>query len=287
MSRRKQNIRSTFVFHQEYTRLKNIAMSVFEWEGLPETCNARFLEKCLYENGRAVFVDDPVMGFLNLRVNPTDTMNVYEEPTGYWAYSVNYDSKHFDREHCVYIRNNYAEHATDEMMLMFAERLAKIQIAIDININAQKTPLLIRTDDKTKLSMNAVYNQYDGDKPVIVVDKSMSDKPIEVLRTDAPFIADKLREEKRAVWNEALEFLGLNTNPSDKKKERLITSEVSANDEQIDIQFETMLLCRQEACDKINELFGLNVSVKKRIEEEEDELWQSTLLNSEPSLSQE
>ena len=280
MAKRKMNIRSTFVFHQEYTRLKNIAMSVFEWDGLPETCNARFLEKCLYENGRAVFVDDPVMGFLNLRVNPTDTMNVYEEPTGYWAYSVNYDSKHFDRDKCVYIRNNYAEHSTDEMMLMFAERLAKIQIAIDININAQKTPLLIRTDDKTKLSMNTVYNQYDGDKPVIVVDKSMSDKPIEVLRTDAPFIADKLREEKRAVWNEALEFLGLNTNPSDKKKERLIISEVSANDEQIDIQCETMLLCRQEACDKINELFGLNVTVKKRIEQEE-ELWQSTQSNSE------
>lgn len=286
MAKRKMNIRSTFVFHQEYTRLKNIAMSVFEWDGLPETCNARFLEKCLYENGRAVFVDDPVMGFLNLRVNPTDTMNVYEEPTGYWAYSVNYDSKHFDRDKCVYIRNNYAEHSTDEMMLMFAERLAKIQIAIDININAQKTPLLIRTDDKTKLSMNTVYNQYDGDKPVIVVDKSMSDKPIEVLRTDAPFIADKLREEKRAVWNEALEFLGLNTNPSDKKKERLITSEVSANDEQIDIQCETMLLCRQEACDKINELFGLNVTVKKRIEQEDEELWQSTQSNSEQLSNQ-
>ena len=65
-----------------------------------------------------------------------------------------------------------------------------------------------------------------------------------------------------------LEFLGVNTNPSDKKKERLIVSEVSSNNEQIDIQSACMLLTRQEACRQINEKFGLNVSVKKRIQQE-------------------
>ena len=69
------------------------------------------------------------------------------------------------------------------------------------------------------------------------------------------------------MWNECLEFLGFNTNPADKKKERLIVSEVDSNNEQIDIQAATMLLCREMACEAINKMFGLNVSVKRRVEE--------------------
>lgn len=265
---RKTDIKRTFVYHDYYSRLKAIALSLYVWEGLPETCNARFLEECLFNNGCAVFVNDPDMSFLNLKATPSSTLNVYNEPTMYKAFSIGYD-KDFPASECVYIRNNYLDKSTDTTIMIFAERLAKIQLAMDVNINSQKTPLLIRCEEKTKTSLKAIYNQYEGDEPVIFGTKSLQDKPIEAIRTDAPFIADKLREEKRAVWNEVLEFLGLNTNPSDKKKERLVTNEVEANNEQIEIQGSTMLLCRQEACEKINKMFGLNVSVKMRVDEKE------------------
>lgn len=275
-----KNIRNTHIFHEYYSNLKNIALSVFEWENLPDTCNARFLEKVLFENGRAIFVKDDKMSFLNLRCNPVDVYNVYEQPTGYTAYSLNYD-KNYSADECVFIRNNYLEKSTDFTIMMYAERLANIQLTIDVNINAQKTPILIRCDKQAKLSLDTIYNQYEDNKPKIFIDKSLHEKPLEILKTDAPYLADKLREEKRAVWNECLEFLGLNTNPSDKKKERLIISEVNANDEQIQIQAETMLLCRKQACEEINEKYGLNVSVKKRVESEVEEEWLNTQSNSE------
>lgn len=261
---KKPNIRNTFMFHDYYARLKSIALSVFEWEGLPETCSARFLEDCLFHYGAAVFVEDPDMSFLTLKVTCANTLNVYNEPLAYTAFSTGYH-RIFDRNECVYIRNNYIEKSTDSTILIFAEKLAEIDVSATVNIKAQKTPVLVRCDEKTRTSLEAVYNQYEGNRPVVWGTKSLMDKPLEVLKTDAPFVADKLREEKRAVWNEALEFLGLNTNPSDKKKERLIVNEVDANNEQIDIQAETMLLTRQEACEEINKLFGLNVSVKRRV----------------------
>ena len=264
---RKSNIRNTFMFHDYYSRLKAIALSVFEWEGLPETCNARFLEECLYEHGQAVFVEDPDMSFLNLKVTPADTLNVYNEPVRYTAFATGYH-REFAADDCVFIRNNYLCKSTESSILLFAEKLAEIDVATTVNIKAQKTPVLIRCDEKTRMSLQAVYNQYDGNSQVIFGTKSLSEKPLEVLKTDAPFVADRLREEKRAVWNEALEFLGLNTNPSDKKKERLIVTEVNANNEQIDIQSETMLLTRQQACKAINERYGLNVTVKRRVHEE-------------------
>lgn len=263
---RKQNIRNTIMFHDYYARLKAIACSVFEWEGLPETCSARFLEDCLFHYGNAVFINDPDMSFLTLKVVPSDTLNVYNEPLSYTAFSTGY-SKQFSSEDCVYIRNNYLDKSTESTILIFAEKLADIDVSTTVNIRAQKTPVLIRCDEKTKMSLQAVYNQFDGNNQIIFGTKSLSEKPLEVLKTEAPFVADKLREEKRAVWNEALEFLGLNTNPSDKKKERLIVNEVNANNEQIDIQAETMLLTRKQACEEINAKYGLNVSVKRRVQE--------------------
>lgn len=259
-------LKNNLVFQDFYSRLKMISLSIFKWENLPDTCNARFLEDCLFKYGKAVFVNDSAMGFLNLKVTPADTLNVYNEPLAYTAYSVNYN-KIYDRDDCVIIRNNPLEKSTDSTMMLFAERLTKIERSLEVNINAQKTPVLIRCDDKTKHSLEAVYQQYEGNSPVIYASKSLTDKPLEVLNTSAPFVSDKLREEKRSVWNEALEFLGINTNPSDKKKERLISVEVEANNEQIDIQALTMLSMRQQACDEINEKYGLDVTVSLRVEE--------------------
>ena len=264
---RVNEIRNTLVFHDYYSRLKNIALSVFEWKNLPETCNARFLENTLFEYGQAVFVEDSLMSFLTLKVTPADRLNVYNEPIGYTAYSTGYN-KMYSADDCVVIRNNPLNKSTDSTIMLFAEKLATIDLAMTVNIKAQKTPILIRCDEKTRRTLLEVYRQYDGNNPVIMGLKGLQDNPLDAIVTGAPFVADKLREEKCAVWNEALEFLGLNTNPSDKKRERLIVSEVDANNEQIDIQVETMLAARREACEQINEKYGLNISVEKRVKEE-------------------
>ena len=260
---KKINIRATQYYHEYYSRLKNIALSTYEWE-LPETCNQRFLEKTLFGLGVACFVDDPTMSYLNMKVTPSDTLNPYEEPIGYRAYSLGYE-QYYNEDQIVIVRNNRMMKSTDSSIMLYAEQLAMLEMTRIVNLNAQKTPLLIRCDPKTEQSLRALYDQFQGDKPAIFSTKSMTEKPIEVLITGAPFLVDKFREEKRAVWNEALEFLGYNTNPSDKKKERLITNEVDANNEQIDIQAQTGLECRQEACDEFYKKFGVNISVKRRV----------------------
>lgn len=263
---KKFNIRASWIFHDYYSRLKNIALSVFKWDGLPETCNARFLENTLYNDGQAIFVNDDNVGFLNLKAVPASTLNVYNEPTAYTAFSTGY-SKQYSADDCVFIRNNYMCKSTDSTIILYAERLAELDMAMRVNINAQKTPVLVRCDEKTKLTLETLYNKYEGNTPVIFGHKSLAEKPLDVLRTEAPFVADKLREEKRALWNEVLEFMGINTNPADKKKERLIVSEVNSNNEQIDIQLITMLKSREQAAEEINKKYGLNVSVHISVDE--------------------
>jgi hypothetical protein len=252
-----------------YDRLKLIALALFEWEGLPETCNPRHLELTLYLYGRALFFNDSDLGFLNSKCVPSGTLNHYDEPVSYTAFSTVYN-KEYKKEECVLIRNNYLERSTDQTVILFASRLTEAERTIDTNIKAQKTPIIVRVDEKDRLTIKNLYKQYEGNEPFILGGKSLNPEGLKVLKTDAPFLADKLQKYKHEIWNEALTFFGINNANSD-KRERLVTDEVNANNEVISINAESMLLTRVEACKQINEMYGLNVNVKIREFKEEKE----------------
>jgi len=260
---------NTLTANDYYDRLRLIALSLFEWEGLPDSCNPRHLEQTLYMYGRVLFIEDSDLGFLNTKVTPSGSLNIYDEPISYTAYGVGYN-KSYDKDDCVLIRNNYLDRPTDYSVMLFASRLTEAERTIDVNIKAQKTPILIRCDEKDRLTMKNLYSQFSGNEPFIMGSKSLNLEALKVLKTDAPYIADKVQVYKREVWNEALTFFGINNANSD-KRERLITDEVNANNEVIDINAQAMLLTRLEACKAINKKYGLNVTVKMRSMQEDEE----------------
>lgn len=133
--------------------------------------------------------------------------------------------------------------------------------------------------------MKNLYSQVEDNEALILGSKDLNIEGVKVLKTDAPFIADKVMAYKHDLWNETMSFLGLN-NANVNKKERLVTDEVNANNQMIELMAETMLLTRKKACEEINKMFGLNVSVELRNDisnsydmEEGDDEWQNTQLN--------
>ena len=251
------------VFADYYKRLRLLALSLFEWENLPESMNERFLEQCLYWYGKAAIVNDENLGIINTKCTPSESLNIYGEATEYHCYSTGYDAN-FPLDDMVYVRNNLEALPTDATIQLFAQRLYEAERTIDVNIKAQKTPVIILCDEKQRLTMKNIYMKYDGNEPVIYGKKGLDIDDIKVLRTDAPFVADKLEEYKRNVWSEALSFLGIN-NVMTEKKERLLTGEVDANNQMIDLSAQTMLLTRELAAEKFNRLWpGRNISVRQR-----------------------
>jgi len=154
---------------------------------------------------------------------------------------------------------------TSPSIQLFALRLAEISRTIDININAQKTPVIILCSDKQKFTMKNVFKQWNGYEPVIFGDKNLNIDDVKALKIDAPIVFPELQIQKHAIWNECMTFLGIN-NANQDKRERLVSDEVSANDEQIESSAQVMLKARERACELINEKFGLNVSVQLRSE---------------------
>lgn len=248
---------------QYYNRLTELAISMFEWKGLPETVDPRFLEMCLFTDGYAVFFEDEALGFLALQCMIGGQLTVYRIPIERTAYATNgYQNKLTDKN-SVIIYNNYLHTNSMLDVEMFSRRLYNLDRAIDVNTNAQKTPILIQCDETQRLTMKNLYKQYDGNEPFIFASKSLDPSSLKVLQTGAPYVADKLYQLKSQIWNEALTYLGIsNTNIT--KKERMITDEVMRNMGGVIASRYSRLEMRKQACEQINAMFGLNISVEYR-----------------------
>ena len=245
-------------------RLRMLATSLFTWKNLDKyagTGASRFLEQSLYEQGRACFVKDEKLGYLALKVNPSDKLNIYMLPTKVNAWSLGYN-KEFEFDDIVYIMNNEIQKPTLASLELFAYRLYETERTIDVNLQAQKTPILIEGDTKTILTLKNVYMQYSGNTPFIFGNKQFDiSNKLNVLKTDAPYLIDKLDVHKHQIFNDALTVLGIDNANTD-KKERLIVNEVESNEQLVTYYLNCWYKTRKKACDEINEKFGLDIEIE-------------------------
>ena len=262
-------------YMQYYNRLTELALSMFEWKNLPKTVDQRFLEMCLFSDGMCVFFEDEVLGYLGLRCMIGGKLNVYQIPTDRRAYATNGYQKELSGTNSVIIFNNYLHTNSMLDVEMFSKRLYNLDRAIDVNANAQKTPVLIQCDESQRLTMKNLYKQYEGNEPFIFGSKGLDANGLKVLQTGAPYVADKLYELKTQIWNEALTYLGI-SNINVVKKERMITDEIARNQGGTIASRYSRLESRRQACKQINEMFNLDIWVEYRedfqdVEEQQNE----------------
>lgn len=255
--------KDTYDFYLDFFR--KIATSLFEWINLPSTMNAEYLEECLFYFGMASILKTEKYGFINTKCSSNGDINIYGLPTKLNCYSYSFQTSrniytgvpnNNEYGECILVKNNIDMLPTFVGLDIFCRRLYEADRVCDVNIKAQKTPVLLVADDTSRLMMQNLYKEYDGNSPFIFGDKKqLSPDIIRSIKTDAPFVADKIMEYKKQVLNEALTFLGIN-NIQLEKKERLITEEASSNNELINLNLQSYLMCRQKACKEFNEKYG-------------------------------
>lgn len=270
MRRRKHDIfdesmvLNNLTYRQYLNRLTELAISMFEWKNLPDTVDARYLELHLFETGCMVYFKDDVIGDLCLDCIVNGKLDVYGNPLLRKAYSgYNNYQKLLTYKDSVIIWNNYLHGNSILDVEMFARRLYNIDRIIDINANAQKTPVLVVGNEKQRLTLLNLYKEYDGNAPFIFGDKNLDINALKALSTNAPYVCDKLYQLKTQIWNEALTYLGI-SNINIQKKERLITDEVTRNQGGTIASRYSRLESRRQAVEKINDMFGTNIEVNYR-----------------------
>jgi hypothetical protein len=263
-------------YHDFLDRMATICMNMFEYENLPDSMDARYLERCLFFDGKAAMLKDSNYGYINTRAATNGYINIYGLPTSIHCYSEGevfssdravysgINDSDDENKYCVLVRNNWNDIPTAFKIQLFAERLYRTQRVIDININAQKTPILLVGSESQKLTLENLYSQYDGNKPAILGDEDLiTNESLKSINTQAPYVADKLQEYKKEIWNEFLTTIGINTIDVE-KKERLISGESNANNELINMNLQSYLVPRKKACEEFNKLYGTNIQVKLR-----------------------
>ena len=261
-------------------RFRRIALSMFEWVNLPKSMDSRYLEQCLYYMGQASLLYDKKYGFINTKCAGSGYVNIYGLPDKFNCYSYGFNSirklyvglnpilteaqkENQKNYECILVMNNWDRTPTAGSMELFAWRLYLAQRTCDVNISSQRFPIMVVGDEKQRLTLENLYSQYDGNQPFIFGNKNQLNKDtLKAIKTDSPYVADKITEYKKEIWNEALTYLGIN-NISVQKKERLTENESNENNELVNLNLQSMLAPRLEACRQFNEKYGLTGTDKE------------------------
>lgn len=273
MSRRKRRTNFTeslfdnnTTYGQYLARLTELSVSMFEWKNAPKSLDTRYLELALFTDAKGVFFKDEDLGddgYLALRCAMHGPFNVYNIPILRRAYASNGYNKELTESDSVIIWNNMLHTNSITDVKMFARRLYNLDRIIDVNANAQKTPVLVQGTENQRLTLLNVYKEWDGNQPVLFGDKNLDINCLSVLKTDAPYVADKIYQLKVQYWNEALTYLGI-SNLNVQKKERLVADEVVRAQGGTIASRYSRLESRRQACEQINEMFGLEMEVDFR-----------------------
>ena len=264
MSKNKHEIDAFKVknYRRIYDYYKMLALNMFTWENLPETMDSRYIENALYENGLCLVNDDKDLGLISVPCSYGANMNINDESTEVITSGYNYVKtvKYINNDNCVLIRNNDLAKPTRDYIANYAERMLEVEMCIRANINQQKFPWFINATEKTKKSLQLIFDKVESFEPFILATRDiMGEAPLEVLTMSTPYVADKLNAYKYELEREILSFLSLNNNFE--KKERLLTDEVNSNNDFIHTNAMLMYKVRLQACEQINKKFGLNVRV--------------------------
>ena len=255
---------NNITYMQYFNRLTELAISMFEWQNLPPTVDPRYIELHLFQNGSMVYFNDDVVGNLCLDCLPNGNFDVYGNPVNRKAYSsYNNYQRDLNEDNSVIIWNNYLRTNSITDIKLYSKRLYLLDRIIDVNASAQKTPVLVQGTEKQRLTLLNLYKEFDGNSPFIFGDKNLDLNALKCLNTGAPYVADKIYQLKTQIWNEALTYLGI-SNINIQKKERLITDEVTRTQGGTIASRYSRLQARREAVDKINAMFGTNISVDYR-----------------------
>lgn len=250
-------------FLDYFYRLEEICINMFSWENVPDTIDPRFIELTLCEYGFAVYFNEEDIGNVALTCALGGPLDIYREPIYRRAYANNGFQRELDNTNSVLIFNNYLHQPSILTIMLFARRLAEIERTIDVNVKAQKTPVVITCDESQLLTVKNAYKDMAENVPVIIGSKNMDWKNISALQTGAPLVSLELNNLKRQIWQEAMTFFGV-SNTNTEKKERQIGLEVSTNLGAVMAQRYVMLNSRREAAKKINKMFGTNIEVNFR-----------------------
>ena len=245
-----------------YTKILEMFCNRFKWNNLPEYIPPYFLEQTLFFRANAAFIyDKNAEMFAVMKTNLTGLPDIYNIPSIREVYAVTGYLQDYTKDNSVLIWDNYSKFPFYYKAVMYAKILANAWKTREMNMFAQRTPFILKSPKDQKLSYAEIGSEYTNMIPIIRIDETIDMKNLEVLNLDSPWLVPGITTYMKDVWSQILTDLGYESNPVE-KKERLITDEVAGNNGEAEANRNIGLDLRNRACNSVNKLWGLNLSVE-------------------------
>ena len=236
--------------------IMQLAMNRFRWINLPKTCDARFLEWTLLNDGYATIAFPPSMRgqFFSTRAEFQSIMDVYDNPFQ-WDSVGNYGW----RFHCtmfngVLIHDNSTRFPLMEGINLYARELAQVRLTKNVNRFHQKMPVVYVVPQERKLDAINMIKQVAGGEPAVLAYPEFArDVSAMAMQTGVPYLSEQIAQDEMNVWNRVYQMLGIEN--STLKMERQTQDEIQAHRNPSEIIRMASLSERRAACDHLNMMF--------------------------------
>lgn len=245
--------------------LGELAMNRFKWTGFPSSVDLRFLEMQLHLNGLVVVFKDTGSKkragtdmIFALRGTPSGQRNMMDNPTSFTlsgpGMQQHFQGVQLTINKCVPIWPNFFRQTDWDIISTYSRKLAKIDRTIEINLDSARRTKVLVYDENTRLSAENINRMIDAGEPSVRVKYDLGQMITALDLGVDPKSIETLSVVRGRLWSEAMGLLGIN-NANQDKKERLVESEVSANDDQIDNMRFVNLNARKFACEQMRRMF--------------------------------
>lgn len=243
-----------------------LAQNVFKYKDMPKFINMAVVNYNLVTTGSIAFFMDEVYGLMALPYVPLGEFDLYGRPTKIKVIPVMgvYNRtlvNTTDKTEFVIMYDNDAHISIYPNILASAERLALIKRTIDINIRQQQTPRFYKTSENNKKTLQDLVNEIEANVNTILTYDNIDVNDITCVLNPAPYVSDKLNQEKHEEYSEFLDLIGI-ANVSINKKERVLKDEILTSMGGTIASRYGRFESRKKALEEINDAFGIKIDVE-------------------------
>lgn len=256
------NVKTTNMYKKQ---CRSLAENVFVFNNLIDSGMADFIDmsyinKILVDNGAIAWFKDDVLGLLALPFQNMGKLDLYGRPIDIQAIGKNGYKRFLKKGEYVIMYDNMSRIPLKFAIDQYSERLSLLQRTIDVNVKQQRCPRFWQVTSENKKSVEDALDGIDSFDDTIITYDGIDLGNINLSLAPAPYVTDKLSEEKDKIWNEFLRFIGV-TNNVFEKKERNIRDEVLLSQGGTIASRYTRFNARVDAINKINKMFDMNIKV--------------------------
>lgn len=254
-------------------------LSVYRFTGLPNEWAENYFKYVLFGYGYIAIFDSDRFGIIPQECTLSDNHTIFYQPR--YAIITNpvfSDSKMLEiGNECEIIKLQPDYGSVMDIVSTYADLLAVALETANINLMNSKASFIFMASSKAQAeTFKKLYDELASGKPFSIIDKNMFNEDGSktwdyfVQNVGQNYITDRILNDMKSIEDQFNTKIGI-PNANTQKRERLITSEVLANDIDTKALVNVWLDTMRSDIAKVNERYGLNINVEYRYDNEYDQ----------------